>query len=71
MPKGYKAGIKIDKTNREFTYNQLIFPTESEARDYVRDVEFTFDLLLFTHIVATTENPNYTYVDGKMEPINA
>jgi len=67
MPNSYKPEVKTSRD--DWTGNALRFATEQEALDNVRDLMMRWFAVTDTRVVPSEDQPNYTYIDGKLEAI--
>jgi hypothetical protein len=65
---GFKPEVIADSSGK-WSGNALIFPTEKEAKAYVRDLAGRWTLVRDTRVVPTDEEPNYNWVEGGPERI--
>ena len=59
----------IADSSGKFVGNALRFATRQEALDNVLDLSMRWFAVRETRVVESTDPPNYTYVNGKLEAI--
>jgi len=59
----FKAEVIADSSGK-WVGNQLVFPTEEEAAEYVADLAGRWTLVRDTRVVETDEPANYTFRNG-------
>jgi len=64
----YKAQVIADSSGT-WAGNALVFPTEGEAQQYVKDLESRWLAVTATRVVETDDEPNYKWVNGGPERI--
>jgi len=62
MP-SFAAEVIADSSGK-WVGNGVRFPTEQEAKDYVRDLARRWTLVRDTRVVMSTEPPNYNWVNN-------
>jgi hypothetical protein len=64
----WKAEVIADESGK-WTGNALRFATKSEAEQYVFDLMCRWTLVTDTRVIESPEPVNYTYRNGRSEPL--
>jgi len=67
---GFKGEVIADDSGKWVT-NSVVFPSESEAELYVKDLASRWMLVREVRVAKVDEEPNYKWVDGRPERIEA
>lgn len=65
---GFQGEVIADDSGKWAT-NSLVFPTEAEALDYVKDLARRWTLVREIRVAEVAEEPNYKWVEGRPERI--
>ena len=63
----WKPEVRTAGGGDKWSTNSLVFATEQEAKDYVRDLEWRWTAVTDTRAVEVDEPVTHAWVDGKLE----